>query len=175
MKVVKTCGGTLINNQWVLTTAECLNQADEVAIHLGMTELVEFTENGRLILTAFPPSFHITNDIALIKLTNPIAFTDRIQPVKLPKTCETSELNVIAIGSGRTNNAFLAPVLQWAFMKTTGRHSCNTIFPFADDSNNLICAWDENSGICDNEFGSPLIRQDNKELIGVAAYMHPGI
>lgn len=161
-----------MNNRWILTAASCLHNADEVAVHLGETEIYNNYVNGNRTVVS-PRNFRIANEIALIKLTKPVTFSERIESVKLSKTCETEGLNVIAIGNSKWNR--LAAVLQWAPMKTVGRKECEIIYPFIHDFNYLICAvGDHSAGIGTNDFGGPLIRADTRELIGIAAHLNPG-
>lgn len=46
-----TCGGTLISNQWVVTSAACLYGSYRVEVHLGALKTNDVTEKGRVIVT----------------------------------------------------------------------------------------------------------------------------
>lgn len=181
--VPRICSGTLLNRNFVLTAAHCLEEATEVAIHLGMTEVMNFGEEGRSVISAYPRSFQahpeyspnrMEHDIALIKFSTPVEFNNRIQPAKLPKTCESYEdLNVIAIGNGETAKEPISNAIRYAEMMTTSTADCTDLFGLKH-SQGIICV--DGSGkqsICRRDDGGALLRHHDKTLIGVASFSHP--
>ncbi|XP_071750343.1 coagulation factor X [Centroberyx gerrardi] len=85
------CGGTILNEYFILTAAHCMNQSRYIYIILGEfdTEVKEGREaihNVEIVLIHKyykPETYH--NDISLIKLTTPIQFTRYIVPACLPE------------------------------------------------------------------------------------------
>lgn len=102
------CGGSLLNNEWVISAAHCAEDAIKFKISLGAQSFNNPSETGRVIDVTRTKKIHprydshlATNDLSLIKLSKKIQFTDRIQPVLLPKTQDTFEgQSVIASGWG---------------------------------------------------------------------------
>lgn len=114
------CNGALLSDQWVITAGSCLYGTTEFRIDLGALDYTNTSEDGRIFdITSevFFPSKKLTgeNDIALLKLTKKINFTETIQPVNLPKLAET--INEAVVHSpGRstiTGTVLIAPVISY--------------------------------------------------------------
>lgn len=104
------CGGSLINDRFILTAAHCLATYQDVSkmvVTLGsITKEDRFNRPNLKVETIhihpeYIPDGEI-NDIALIKLMNPFTFNDTVKPICLPLFLDQD--NLFVTGWGLTNN-----------------------------------------------------------------------
>ncbi|XP_062303318.1 coagulation factor X [Osmerus eperlanus] len=85
------CGGTILNEYFILTAAHCMNQTRSFYVVLGEFdtkvkeghEAKHFVDQVLVHRNYISETFH--NDISLIKLQKPITFTNYILPACLPE------------------------------------------------------------------------------------------
>lgn len=117
--------------------------------------------------------FHeFDSDIGLIKLPSPVELTDVIQPVHLGCTSDNN-VDAVAIGNGlmHTKDKDLAPILQYAQLKTVSLLQCLPFFPIIAFRKSVICVKGlERQSVCNGDSGGPLIEASSKNLIGVTSF-----
>lgn len=176
------CGGSLLNNEWVITAAHCAVSAIEFEVSLGAQSYNNPSEAGRVIDKTSTKVVHpqysaytATNDLALIKLSRKIDFTDRIKPALLPISNESFEgQEVIASGWGlkNTGDVTVASELQWAPMHIISYADCVKIYSAQIVRDSTICAQgNKKESVCNGDSGGPLVlKSDNRTLIGVTSF-----
>jgi len=113
---MQVCGGSIINENWILTAAHCMKPTDEEQlIGVGLHAWAEARhghggETYEFEKVIVHESFNLTgkdmnNDIALIKIKGPIKYSDHVQPICLPEPYLQFEENqeFYVVGWGKLN------------------------------------------------------------------------
>uniref|UniRef100_A0A3Q2QTF9 Peptidase S1 domain-containing protein n=1 Tax=Fundulus heteroclitus TaxID=8078 RepID=A0A3Q2QTF9_FUNHE len=156
------CGGSLINDQWVLTAAhfDAIKDAEIpslVTVYLGRQSQEGSNPNEvvrKVAQIVSHPDYNSrtpNNDIALLKLSKPVSFTSYISPVCLAasKSIFSSGVNTWITGWGTIGSGVPLPSpqnLMEVEVPIVENSQCNSSYGGNIITDNMICAGLQEGG-----------------------------
>lgn len=162
-------GAVVINNRWLLTAAHCVygRPATRMAIELGNTSINPYDDLLSIENVFIHPDYDSTNyvnDIAIIKLSSPISYSNNIQPIKISRQSSyVSGTSALVSGWGRHGVGMNSLYLGQLYKASVTIESCTNQTIKAEASEDMPYEGDS---------GGPLtISVDGDDLlIGLVSY-----
>uniref|UniRef100_A0A3P9KI59 trypsin n=1 Tax=Oryzias latipes TaxID=8090 RepID=A0A3P9KI59_ORYLA len=173
-----SCGGILIRDDYVLTSAHCKNDVQPMTVVLGAHDISKKEKTQqRFKVQKYNqhPDYKCeqANDIMLIKLETKAKLNKYVKPIELSKKNGDIRANIKCAVAGWGQTAVDKPasnVLKEATEETQFKAECNNIWKEHFNSTQMICTKfsKKTGGICQGDSGGPLIC--NNKLLGLTAF-----
>ncbi|MCI4374399.1 hypothetical protein PGIGA_G00005730 [Pangasianodon gigas] len=135
------CGGVLINEQWVLSTAQCWYNPHSMQLILGDHDVRVFEGTEQLLKIQ-------------------MKLTDAVQPISVPDGCpyEGMPCTISGWGSLYADELFMPFRLQCADVPVVSDQECEKSYPGLL-TRRMLCAGHKEGGkdACSRDAGSPLV------------------
>ncbi|XP_045460971.1 chymotrypsin-2-like [Harmonia axyridis] len=169
------CGGSIIDNSWILTAAHCLDgqSAEKIKVVAGTTTLKNGTgqefEVESLKIHENYNSKNVTNDIGLIKLKKAIEFNDKMKNVPLAAKETKGGRRLILTGWGKTRYPGQTTTkLQKIDLLSVSDSDCATVYSGRVDKRNICTFGIPGRGACQGDSGGPLVLDGTQ--VGVVSW-----
>ncbi|XP_053736310.1 serine protease 1-like [Synchiropus splendidus] len=160
------CGGSLINEQWIVSAAHCWQNPYSQMVILGDHHIWQF-EGSEQYMAVDAIYWHekydyqtLDFDIMLMKMSHPASLNDKVRPIALPDKCANPGDMCMVSGWGNiyTDEVFNPFNLQCVEVPIMSDSDCKASYP-DKITDQMVCAGYLEGGkdACQGDSGGPLV------------------
>ncbi|XP_050987838.1 trypsin-2-like isoform X4 [Labeo rohita] len=168
------CGGSLVNENWVVSAAHCYQSRIEVRLgeyNIAVNEGSEqFIDSAKIFRHPNYDSWTTDSNIMLIKLSTPATLNQYVQPISLPSSFPAAGTMCTVTGWGNTmSSTAYSDKLQCLDIPILSDSDCNNFYPGMITSNMFCAGYPEGGkGSCQGDSGGPVVC--NGQLQGIVSW-----
>ncbi|XP_066971354.1 trypsin-1-like isoform X1 [Macrobrachium rosenbergii] len=180
------CGASIISENWAICAAHCVQgenfeHPDYLRVVAGEHNFNLAEGNEQTVVLSkiiqhedYDPD-KISNDVSLLRLSEPLVFNDFVQPVALPPQGHVATGDCVVTGWGTTSEGGTIPsTLRKVTVPVVLDEVCRKDYGQEEIVDSMLCAGAESGGkdACQGDSGGPLVCSDggSKYLAGIVSW-----
>lgn len=174
-----SCGGSILNENWILTAAHCCAGIYDGKIVAGGIKLRtnEGIEQERNYVEFIHPEYDsrgTNNDVCLLKLEQPLQLGDTIDSIKLNNESQVEKGPSFVVSGWGTTSAggSISETLLKVEVPYVDEKTCEEDYAGYEITETMICAGEKGKDSCQGDSGGPLVsfHQEEPVLVGVVSW-----